>query len=592
MKILKSYRDFQILLESHNFEKQRITVGEKIVNFLKKHKFVYEGSRSDSDIFISFKTGDFETIIPKKTLGGTLYSSPQGFYSFDMNGFKQRLFGDDEISAENFNPKNLSRSSNVIEQLGLGYANHGNEVSPENIWSRWYSIPRYLHFVKVKDGSLILTSNSNSLKFYDPLEKLLNFYLHNFLKENESNIFDPNDKRDSGLSKKNWKELYSYFNENKSKYKSRFIDGLLSLFKSIEKDESELHSKMYYFILNGCCQSINDNVIYMMFTDICRAIGIDGFTQRKNNKFIHSLPEFQTLLLTDSCVEELMKIDLTTELRIDRDIFAEKSEKNLENFLSTLKKGDVLWNKKEQYFKRFENRDSLLKDNVGEKTPINTDDFVKVDLSNNKLWNFIKNLKSGDWIKITSLYLDTHRDKVLNCIIMQFNDVSFSDNRLKFEERGRVFLETVIYSSHINYTIDGKQINKQYKYNIDTKDRETPLFDPQRVSPPEYKYFMDNKSEFRGLTIDEIISEFDNRKVIHNLEELFTSEQYAGQDNRVRIRDDMDLLRLLTNFTKEYAERVLNFRSDSYTKNDMTLYHYRGNLNQPIRVIYSNNPQF
>ncbi len=95
MKRLLTYSNFlETLLERVEPKDNKLedlykglTVAKKIVNFLKKHKYEYQPGK-DSRIFMSFKTGDFDTIVPKVDLGGTQYSSPQGFYCFDMNVWK------------------------------------------------------------------------------------------------------------------------------------------------------------------------------------------------------------------------------------------------------------------------------------------------------------------------------------------------------------------------------------------------------------------------------------------------------------------------------------------------------------------------
>ena len=53
----------------------------------------------------------------------------------------------------------------------------------------------------------------------------------------------------------------------------------------------------------------------------------------------------------------------------------------------------------------------------------------------------------------------------------------------------------------------------------------------------------------------------------------------------------MSLLTLLTDFSNEYADRVF-YDLKSLNKQEMTLYLYRGNLDKPIKLTYSDNPQF
>lgn len=599
MKYLKKYLDF---FEKRDLSsREKMTVSRRIIDFLEKHNFKHSDYNKDSDIFVSFKTGDFETIIPPRKLGGSQYSSPQGFYCFDMNVFKKRLFGDDSISAENFSPDNLSRSSNEIVHLGLGYGNNDNKVESENIWNHFSNIPRYLYFVKIKDGSLVLSSNSNSLKFYDPLGVFLKYYSHIFLKDNELNKFDPKDKRDNGLNKKSYKELKNYFTENKEKYNSNFIDGLLKLLKSIDKDEKNLHVIMYGF-LRRCCYIIDNDNTYIRFTLLCNSIGIDGFTQRiGEDDYIHPSPESQTLLLTESCVEDLMKIDLKTELKTDQYVNREKNKINQDVFLKSLKSGDVLYRKELYMFYRFNNSkkliDDLVRSDKNKKNYIDVDRLSKVDLSDNDIWNFIKNIKSDDWIKITrNLDIDTYNNKkVLKSMIIQFNNVKNIDGIIEFDTRGRVFEETIIDNTSINYEVgEMKAVNKKYKYNFERKDSEHPLFDTRTFNDPIYSYWLENEENFKskGIEFKDIIDDYDYNKVVNNLEELFTNKDRQSYVEEPKIYDDMRLLTLLTNFKNKYSARVF-YRGNDFNKESMKLYYYtNGDIKKPFRVIDNSNPKF
>jgi hypothetical protein len=618
MNIIKEYTFF---LEKRNLEeREKVSVSHRIVNFLNKFKYEYEGVKEDSKIFISFKTGDFETIIPSRSLGGSQYTSPQGLYCFDMNGFKQRLFGDDEIGFDTFSAENLKRGSNVIGDLGLGFGNNGNSVDNKNIWDSFSMIPRYLYFVKVKDGSLILSSNSNALKFFDPMTKLLKLYSHNFLKDNESKVFDPKDKRGEEFKNKSFDELKKYFTENKDKYKTQFtgnVNGnpLVDLMKAISKDEKKLHVKFYNFLLS-CCSTINDKNEFVRFTLLCKSIGVDGFTQRiEDGGYIHPSPKYQTLLLTESCVEDLMKIDLKTELRTDKYVDNEKAKQNWDEFTKNLKPEDILYDKKNFKFFRFSsfdksnskvgNREVVLNDkdriNKNKNFKFNPEGLIKVDLSNNKIWKFIKTLKVGDWIKISSNQTtgssygsDVKSEKKLDCLIIQFKKLEILEDKINIEIRGKKFVEDIRSTRHVNFDINGEHKNPSFPYDISKKDTETPLFDPQRINPVEYKYWIDNKSELekQGLTWDSFIDEYDKRYIVNNLEELFTNREYTYDSNRVRyIEDDIDLLNFLTDFNNKYIDRVYH-NYTSFNKKPMTLYMYRGNLDKPIKVIYSDNPQF
>lgn len=599
MNLITKYTYF---LEKRNLEeRESVSVSHRIVDFLNKFNYEYEGVREDSEIFVSFKTGDFETIIPSRSLGGSQYTSPQGLYCFDMNVFKQRLFGDDEISFDSFSALNLSRSNNIIVDLGLGYANNGNSVGRENLWN---GIPRYLYFVKVKNGSLILSSNSNALKFMDPMEKLLKLYSHNFLKDNESKVFDPKDKRGEELKNKSWNELKEYFTENSDKYKTGFTGSsdmkyrdnpLVDLMKSIDKDVNNLHVKFYSFLLS-CCDLINNDNPYVRFNLLCKSIGVDGFTQRKGeNSFIHPSPTYQTLLLTESCVEELMKIDLNTELKNDKYVTGEKNKKTWDSFVDSLKTGDVLYNKGLSRFERFIDSKSFIfwdSDNYkhgGKPNPLN---YVKLDLGKSKIWNFIKQLKSEDFIKITTDEKTGGNSVTKKVLVIKFSNVEVSDNKVTFDTQTFSLYEVIDNKKYINFNINDQSYNKPFYYNLKTNDRESPLFDLEKINPPEYKYWKDNKDDLekKGATWDKFIDKYEMDKIVNNIDDIFSKYKRESRDGG-NIEDDMSLLTLLTDFSNEYADRVF-YDLKSLNKQEMTLYLYRGNLDKPIKLTYSDNPQF
>ncbi len=51
----------------------------------------------------------------------------------------------------------------------------------------------------------------------------------------------------------------------------------------------------------------------------------------------------------------------------------------------------------------------------------------------------------------------------------------------------------------------------------------------------------------------ECIDDYYYDKIVNNLEELFTNNNYQNDVNRVRIYDDMSLLTLLTNFKNKWV---------------------------------------
>jgi hypothetical protein len=219
---------------------------------------------------------------------------------------------------------------------------------------------------------------------------------------------------------------------------------------------------------------------------------------------------------------------------------------------------------------------------------MNPEKFTKVDLNTNKIWQFIRTLKTGDWIKIQSISEESARNKVLDCIIIQFKKIEIDGNKIKLEVRSKRFLEKVINNNVIHYNIGEERFtNQKFDYNIDTSWKETPLFNTQRVNPSEYKYWIDNKSELeeKGASWDTFIDYKD--ELVNNLEELFTNRNFT---DKILIYDDMDLLTFLTNFSKEYVWRVYE-RGRNFNKKPMTLLQYRDDLKKPMKVINSSSGQ-
>ena len=79
-------------------------------------------------------------------------------------------------------------------------------------------------------------------------------------------------------------------------------------------------------------------------------------------------------------------------------------------------------------------------------------------------------------------------------------------------------------------------------------------------------------------------------KIVNNIDDIFSKYKRESRDGG-NIEDDMSLLTLLTDFSNEYADRVF-YDLKSLNKQEMTLYLYRGNLDKPIKLTYSDNPQF
>lgn len=582
MKRLLTYSNFlETLLERVEPKDNKLedlykglTVAKKIVNFLKKHRFEYKPGK-DSRIFMSFKTGNFDTIVPKVDLGGTQYSSPQGFYCFDMNVVKKRLFGDEEISAQNFSPDNLKKSSNEIEDLGLGYANNGNVVSDENIWSD--GIPRWLYFVKVKDSALILSSDKGARFYYEPLTKFLDNYLHYFLVEADTTKFDSDNKKSVGSKKMSIKDYGDYFKSNTAKYKSGFVESLLAFLKAYSNDGDNL-DRIFFNFIKVCSSLINKEKELLIFTQICQAIGVDGFTQRRPDTYIHSLPPIQTILLSDSCVEELMKVDLVKELPIDKFVSKENSP-TLRSFVAGLKVGDVFFDRERSVFMKFKDEESFVNSFSRDgRRQFSADKLVKMDLTNNEIWQFISTLKDGDSIKIIGDLVKKFGESSRRVLFLPNINLGGSDSL-----GGAITRREIIQSGKfVNFTIDGKGYNKNFDFDLGRSIKEEPFFDSELVSDRELVYWNQNKEDLIGMGAnwEEYSQGFNFYK---SLEEL-KKEDYGM--TKV-ILDDIGLLTLLNNFREEYSVRVFSRNFTDLRKESMTLLVYRGDLEKPYKIIKS-----
>ena len=589
--MIKRYSQF--VFERRDVEsREKVSASSRICSFLKKHGFKYEGPGKDSKIFVSFKTGDFETIVPPKSLGGSQYSSPQGFYCFDMNIFKKRMFGDDEIAPESYSPSNLnSAGDEAIPFLGLGYGNNDNVVDEENMWN---GIPRYLYLVKVKEGSLILSSNSNSMKFYDPLMKLLRGYSHLFLKSSDADRFSKSLEKDAGLGKKSYVEIKKHFRENSSEYKPGFIPALLDVFSAMDADK-KIHLALYDLIMR-CSGLISRSNMFVRFTLICKAIGIDGFTQRKReNSFIHPSPEQQTVLLSDGCVEDLIKIDLKKEGNIDRYVKGQKADEEQEAFFASLKKGDCIYNRKTRSYSRYSGKDSFLmfgttgRKGIG-KWRVDIADLSKVDLSASKEWQFVKSLKPGDWIKISAErgILDKYNPQKFQTLFINITEAEPDEYGINLKMRNRRIIESDSYDGHINYSIDGKRINEPFEYKLKRRaDKDMPLFDPESANIPVYKFWKDNQEELKkkGANMDTLIDEYDRSSISESIDELF--DKSSSDSNNLRsLNSEYSLMTMLRAFRESYVDKVMEDHPALH-KGNMTLYLYRGDLQRPMKVLMS-----
>jgi hypothetical protein len=276
-----------------------------------------------------------------------------------------------------------------------------------------------------------------------------------------------------------------------------------------------------------------------------------------------------------------MKIDLKKELKKDNYVTGEKTKLGLESFINSLKAGDILYDKRNYNFYRFEN----VVDFKEKFKKINLDTITKVDINKNKAWNFIKELKSGDYIKITKS--ENENNKYDECIIIKINKVEIeNDTKININVTHRKFNELKKWDGGVIFYINGKTQNPTFKYDLNDNGKEPPLFDPMKINGVEYVYWIQNKSELekQGATWDTFIDEHDKNKMVYKLEDLFTNKNYNNSD--ARLYDDLDLLNLITSFNNEYESRVFSRRRD-YTKQHMILFLYSGDLNKPSKVLYS-----
>lgn len=468
MRVFK-FLEFLIEARDVQIEKKR-SLGNQIVNFLKKNGFEYGGPGRDSNIFLSFKVNKFTSIIPPIKVGGVLYQSPHGVYCFDMNGFKEKLFGEGEISPENFNEFNIQKLTNDIDDLGFGFDNvDRNKVKSSaptqtaGLLGGVRNVPRYLYIFKMKDGANIYSKMTNENKYYDPIKNLLVNYSHYFLKDNRENKFSIKNKKENleikKLAPKDW---MNYFQKTKEKWNDEFIERLTSVLESLigGKDQDRLHIKFYSFILG--ISKLFDNH-FVVFTLICNAIGVCGFTQRGGEGgFIHSAPDFQTVIVNTRCVEDYIIIDLG-DRSVDRLIRMRGVDKWNE-FVDSLKEEDVVKDKKSGLLYRKQQLEkvstSTLKD-VREDSKKGLDsswslpsveDYEKISLEGNKVYNLVERFKPGDYLKITY----SHRKKDSLTVCWEFEEIttngSMKDIKSKiFVSKGDVSKKSLDISN-LNYT--------------------------------------------------------------------------------------------------------------------------------------------
>lgn len=408
MKQILKFWDF--LFEAKNLEvEEGRRVGKRVVNFLKKSGFEYRGPSYDSNILINFKTGKYDSIIPPVALGGKLYQSPQGAYCFDLNAFKEKLFGDGEISPENLDIKNIVKDTDIISELGFGYGNDErknikNLKGPETIGlAAFKEVPRYMYLYKLRDGANIFSRMTNTNKYYDPIKKLITYYSHLFKKDINKPKFSIDDKKENleikKLAPSDW---INYFNKTKDGWNEKFWEALMNFLNSFggNKQDPKLHLKLYHLVME--CAKICQGNHFLVFTVICNGIGICGFTQRRGEVFIHERPEFQTLLVNRKCVEDYDIIDLLEMSSVEKATGKMKKDE-WNKFIDSLQEGDLV-KKKDGTVVRFPNNDLVKIDDEtvrrrGTTVP-SSEDYEKTNLDDDGIYQFVNKIKPGDYIKM------------------------------------------------------------------------------------------------------------------------------------------------------------------------------------------------
>lgn len=555
MSHITNYKDFKFLYEKREASaREKITTGKKIEEFLKKSKYTYKPG-SDSNVFVSFKTGKFESFIPPRNTDG-VYKSPQGFYCFDMNMFKKRMFGDEEVSGENFNPINLKKSDDIISELGLGFANNNTNVADDGIDQ--FGFPRYLYLVRLKEGYKVLSRLSGRIKVEDPVKNLLRYYSHYFMKSDTSSKFDPKNKQDIG--RLTLKEMLDYFKKKSNDLKEDIYESLIELIESVLNDKEDLHKIVYYFI-KSFSETFGENKMFVRFTLICNSIGIDGFTQRKaDGGFIHNTPDFQTLLLSRKSVDEIIIIDLIKDIRNDKYVSLSKDPEEMER----IKKGKETGH--------FGDKNYRLPEKINKE-------------KQERVISFMKQLKKGDFVKITAEKLDRLKKGYITMICQVIEPI---DENNEIATKGVNLVERYNWSFNYDYNQFGFEKGAPRVDFKRPKPEYRPLITPFAVNGPDYAYWCYRKKEFEksGISWEEYISKLPERydspsdKVLKSLDDLINkNDTYITQD----IRPSIDINRLIA-FSNSYLSAI-HPHEGARISGPMTLSVYRGDLNKPIKVL-------
>jgi hypothetical protein len=546
----------EFILEKRDMQsRERVTVGRRICDFLEKSGFKYQQG-DDSRVFVGFKTGDYESFIPPKELGGKLYQSPQGFYCYDMNGFKRRLFGDSPVAPDNFHPFFLDKSDDIISSFGFGYGNHNNKVDQAGI-SGYGNIPRYMNIVRVKDDAVILTSRTGWLKARGPVMKLLRFYSHYLLKESNADKFDPKDRRDIGNM--SIIEMEKHFKVKSSSMKEEASEWVLWLVKELRSDSRGLHISVYSFIM-WMSKLISEKKKFVRFSLICRAVGIDGFTQRSDEGgFIHSDPPFQTVLLTRRCVQDKIVIDLRKDINVDE-------------YVSKMKNPELA--KKTREKDKIENRRWSTY-----QMPLK---LISEDQRERAL-SFMKQLKKGDFVKIGSLDEDTTRGVEYEAYLCEVVEPLGQGD--KMETRGVRYLERYEYLADHHFT-NPFGLDEEWLLTMSfdrPRAQEMPMISPVTLNGAEFAYWVYRSKELKakGFDFESYNAKLESRdrvdEPIRDFDQLISSKGHL---------DCFDLTpERLVSFAKGHLSAMR--RNFSFEKGSMYLSVYRGDLSKPIKTMYS-----
>jgi hypothetical protein len=275
--------------------------------------------------------------------------------------------------------------------------------------------------------------------------------------------------------------------------------------------------------------------------------------------------------------------------------------------------------------KALEERISELKRKHGNPNP---EHLSKVDLSKNPMYNFVKNLEEGDWIKILTnsivkgvnqayiLKIESKKDDNFSTSVTVINEWINSDMhpdgfkiRKKYEDTTR--------SEEIKY--------ENYSFNFPyPKISQMPLLDIKRMHPL-YAYWFDKREELErdGIDLQKFTEKIDlggfnrdnelnqglekflevtpeknfflelKKKNIEEVLEKFPlnipSRDYTAHP--LQPRSTAEMLELLRDFKKNYWKKISNHqKNDLTTTKSSVLFLYKKNdVNKPFKFFRSSS---